>query len=118
MSAELQELRRIALRERTRAWEHAKLVPGCIGDAAGAYTKAHPLLAMGAAATLSTMLTARRARRFGTKGRASRWFTAAAAFGVRLLPDLLKVAGLTANRVQTKASTPPGPVPNTPEGIS
>ncbi len=114
MSAELQELRRLALRERTRVWEHAKQVPGCIGDAAGAYTKVHPLLAMGAAAALSTMLAARRARRFGTKGRASRWFTAAAAFGVRLLPDLLKVAGLTANRMQTKPSPPPASTPQVP----
>jgi len=115
MSAELDELRRIALRERTRAVGHAKMIPGRIGDAAGAYTKAHPLLAMGVAATLSTMLAARRARRFGIKGGASRWFTAAVTFGTRLLPDLLKVAGLTAQQTQAKsgASTPTS-APHTP----
>lgn len=115
MSAELRELRRIAERERACAIGHVKMIPGRVGDAASAYTKAHPMLAMGAAALLSSMLAARRARRFGVKGRASRWFTAAAAFGTRLLPDLLQIAGLTAQRARAKTTaSAPGPAPHAP----
>ena len=95
MSKELDELRRMAVHERRRAWEHTKLIPGRVGDTAGAFAKSHPVMAMASAAALTMTILSRRRRRAGVEGKTQSWQLAAAAMGVQILPDILGLLGLT-----------------------
>jgi hypothetical protein len=98
VSKEIDELRRLAGEERRRAWAHTKLIPGRIGDTAGAFAKKHPLLAMGGAAALTMNLLSRRRRRNGVDGKTQSWQLALAAMAAQVLPDILHVVGLTVPR--------------------
>ena len=103
MSKELQELRRMARAERLRGWAHAKVIPARIGDAAGAFAKRHPILAMGGAAAVTMGLRSRRRRRAGIEGKQGSWPAGVAAMGVQFLPEILRLVGLAAPLA--KAST-------------
>lgn len=105
MSRESDELRRLARVEMLTAWKHAKRLPGCAGDAASAFTKKHPALAMGGAAAITMALVARHRRKAGIDGKTSSWPAAIAAVGSRWLPEILSLAGLTTGRL-TKKQTP------------
>lgn len=96
MSREQIELRRLATIERQRVWQHAARLPGRAGDALGAFARRHPGLAMGGAAALALGICVRGAKRRETSiTPGASWPMALAAVGVRILPDLLKLAGLT-----------------------
>lgn len=95
MSHEQDELRRLARLERHAAIAAAKRIPRCAGDAASAFARQHPVWAAGGAAALAMGFVARKRRASGIEGSGSRWPAAIAAFGVRFLPDMLKLIGLT-----------------------
>ena len=95
MSKELDELRRMAVHERRRAWAHTKLIPGRVGDTASSFAKSHPLLAMASAGAIMMSIMARRRRRTGVEGKTQSWHVAAAAMAVQVLPDILGLVGLT-----------------------
>lgn len=98
MSAEVEELRRIARTERGIAWEHARRLPARAGDAASAFARRHPLWTMAGAAALAMGVASRRRRRFGIEGKPSTWPMALAAVGANWLPEILRLAGLTGAR--------------------
>ncbi len=96
MSHEQEELRRLAQKERHAAWTSVKRLPGCAGDTASAFARKHPVWAAGGAAALAMGLVSRRRRATGVQGPTSSWPAALAAAGVRYLPELLRLVGLTA----------------------
>jgi len=96
VSPEQLELRRLALVERRIFVEHAKRLPAHVGDSVSAFAKRHPIWTMGGAAAIAMTIVGRRHRKFGLDGKPSSWPMALAAVGSRLLPDLLRIAGLTA----------------------
>lgn len=95
MSRVQDELRRLAQEERQRAWMHAKRLPVRVGDVATAFARQHPMWAMGAAAAIAMSIVSRRHRQSDSVGKAPSWPAALAAIGARMLPDILRFAGLT-----------------------
>lgn len=100
MSYEQEELRRMARRERHAAWTSAKRIPECAGDVASAFARAHPVIAAGGAAALAMSFVAKKRRAAGIEGPASSVPAAIAAFGVRFLPDVLRMVGLRSPKKQ------------------
>jgi len=100
MSYEQEELRRMVCRERRIAWTSAKRIPGHAGDVASAFLRQHPVIAAGGAAALAMGYMARRRRANGVSGSTSSVPAALAAFGVRFLPDILRMVGLSSPKKQ------------------
>jgi len=108
MSPEQVELKRLAVVERRSAWLAAKRIPARAGDAVSAFARVHPMWAAGGAAAIAMVFVARKRRaplangrtesssggRTGSPSVSSSWPTVAAV-GVRFLPDLLRMVGLT-----------------------
>lgn len=95
MSPEQLELRRLALGERRILMDHAKRLPAHVGDSLSAFAKRHPIWTMGGAAAIAMTIVGRRHRKAGRDGKPSSWPMALAAVGSQLLPDFLRLAGLT-----------------------
>lgn len=85
----------MARAERKVAWTHAKRIPARAGDAASAFAKQHPIMAMGGAAALAMGIVSRRHHKAGREGKPSSWPMALGAVGVRWLPEIMRVVGLT-----------------------
>lgn len=96
MSREREELRRLVQVERRNFLDHAKRLPAHLGDSVSAFAKRHPIWTMGGAAAIAMAIVGRRHRKFGRDGKPSSWPMALAAVGSNLLPDLMRIAGLTA----------------------